>query len=52
MMMFILVLDFTRFRRHKSTSSLKLLEVHRTQLVDVAVSAGAIVKTLDVVEHI
>lgn len=37
-------LDFTRFSRQFSTSNLKLLEVHRTQLVEVAVFTDTIVE--------
>jgi hypothetical protein len=48
----LLILDFTRFSRQFSTSSSKLLEVHRAQLVEMAVPANAIVETLDVVKHI
>lgn len=45
-------LDFPRFLRQISTSSSKLLEFHWARLVEVAVPANAIVKTLDVVEHV
>lgn len=40
-------LNFTRFSRQFSTSSSNLLEVHRAQLVEMAVLANAIVETLD-----
>ena len=46
------LLDFPRFRRHISTSSLKLLECQRAQLVEVTVPADSIVKPLDVIKHI
>lgn len=48
----IVPLDFTRFRRHKSTSGLKLLERKRTHLVKMTVPADSIVKTLNVVKHV
>ena len=44
--------DFTRFSRQTSTSGLKLFEVHRAQLVEMAVPADAIVEALDVVKHV
>ncbi len=45
-------MDFPRFCRHISTSSLKLLECPRAQLVEVTVPADSIVKPLDVFKHI
>lgn len=45
-------LDFTRFRRHISTSVSELFECQRTQLVEVTVPTDSIVKTFDVVKHI
>jgi hypothetical protein len=45
-------LDFPRFRRHISTSSLKFLKRPRAQLVEVTVPADSIVKPLDVFKHI
>lgn len=44
--------DFTRFRRHKSTSSLKLLERKRAHLVKMTVPADSIVKTFNVIKHV
>ena len=46
------VLDFIRFCRQISTSSLKLLECQRAQLVQVTVPADSIVETLNVIKHI
>ena len=45
-------LDVTRFRRHKSTSSLKLLERKRAHLVKMTVPADSIVKTFNVIKHV
>ncbi len=44
--------DFPHFRRHISTSSLRLLKRPRAQLVEVTVPADSIVKPLDVFKHI
>ena len=44
--------DFTRFRRHKSTSSLKLLERKRAHLVKMTVPADSIVKTFNVIKYV
>ena len=44
--------DFPRFCRHISTSSLKLLKRPRAQLVEVTVPADSIVEPLDVIKHI
>ena len=41
------ILDFFRFFRQISTSSSKLLEVHRAQLVEMAVPANSIVETFN-----
>ena len=46
------VLDFTRFCRHISTSSSKLLERERAHLVKMTVPADSIVKTFNVIKHI
>jgi hypothetical protein len=43
--LFIALLDFTRFRRHISTSSSKLLECQRAQLGYMTVLVDSIVKT-------
>jgi hypothetical protein len=45
-------LDITRFRRHKLTSSLKLLKRKRTRLVEMTLSTDSIVKTFNVVKHV
>ena len=45
-------LDLTRFRRHISASSTKLLECQRAQKVKMTVPADSIVETLDVIEHV
>ena len=44
--------DLTRFHRHISASSTKLLECQRAQKVKMTVPADSIVETLDVVEHV
>ena len=46
------LVDFTRFRRHISTSSSKLFECQRTQLVEVTVPTDSIVETLDAIKYI
>lgn len=46
------LLVVTRFRRHKSTSSLKLFERKRAHLVKMTVPAHSIVKTLNVIKHV
>ena len=46
------LVDVTRFRRHKSTSGLKLLERKRAHLVKMTVPADSIVKTFNVVKHV
>ena len=48
----IAVLDLTRFRRHISASSTKLLERQRAQQVKRLKPADSIVETLDVIEHV
>ena len=45
-------LDLTRFYRHISASSAKLLEHRWAQKVKMTVPADSIVETLDVIEHI
>jgi hypothetical protein len=45
-------IDVTRFRRLKSTSSLKLLERKRAHLIKITVPAHSIVKTLYVNKHV
>ena len=45
-------LDVTRFCRHISTSSSKLLKCHRAQLVKMTVPANSIVKPLNVIKHV
>ena len=45
-------LDLTRFYRHISASSTKLLECQRAQKVKMTVPADSIVETLNVVKHI
>ena len=44
--------DFTRIRRHKSTSGSKLFECQRAQLDKATVPADSIVKTLSVIKHV
>ena len=44
--------DVTRYRRHISTSSLKLLERKRAHLVKMTVPADSIVETLNVIKHV
>ena len=44
--------DVTRFCRHISTSSSKLLKCHRAQLVKMTVPADSIVKPLNVIKHV
>lgn len=46
------LVDLTRFRRHISASSTKLLECQRAQQVKMTVPADSIVETLDVIEHV
>ena len=46
------IVDLTRFRRHMSASSTKLLECQRAQKVKMTVPADSIVETLDVIEHV
>jgi len=45
-------LDFTRFCKHISTSSSKLLEFQRAQLVYVTVPSNSIVETFNAIEYI
>ena len=45
-------MDFTRFSRHKSTSSLELLERKRAHLVKMTVPADPIIKTFNVIKHL
>jgi hypothetical protein len=40
-------MDFTRFRRHKSTSSSKLLEWQRALMASVTAPVDSIVETID-----
>ncbi|OYY33613.1 MAG: hypothetical protein B7X65_17110 [Polaromonas sp. 39-63-25] len=44
--------DLTRFRRHISASSAKLLECQRAQRVEMTVLADSIAETLDVTKHV
>lgn len=44
--------DFTRFSRRKSTSSLELLERKRAHLVKMTVPADPIIKTFNVIKHL
>ena len=45
-------MDVTRFCRHKSTSSLKLLERKRAHLVKMTVPTDSIVETFNVIKHV
>ena len=46
------IVDLTRFHRHVSAPSKKLLECQRAQKVKMTVPADSIVETLDVIEHV
>lgn len=46
------IVDVTRFCRHKSTSSSKLLERKRAHLVKMTVPTDSIVKTFNVIKNV
>ena len=46
------MVDLTRFHRHMSASSTKLLECQRAQKVKMTVPADSIVETLNVIKHV
>jgi type I restriction enzyme R subunit len=49
---FLAQVDLTRFHRHISASSTKLLECQRAQKVKMTVPADSIVETLNVIKHV